>query len=249
MKVGPRRAPSRPCPRAAASPMPIQTRSDRRRRRSRTRQKEQERARQAELERLSDVAVVRAEPAVGVSVDGVEPARMDDLVDPRDQAQGRERDRRPEPGGHGPRRETGRRRMGIRGRRRALPTTRRHRGSEFPGARSSGHSRAQPGEDSRGARPAGSSRDGAAGKRAGRTPWRQIDHGMQGVARGHVGKPCRRERDNPAEEGCELEVERHARPSVGSSAVDVPGTGVRRDHDCELHSRATCVKAPASRSP
>ena len=62
---------------------------------------------------------------------------------------------------------------------------------------------------------------------------------MQRVARGHVGKPCRRERDNPAEEGCELEVEHHARPSVGSSAVDVPGTGVRRDHDCELHSRAT----------
>ena len=83
---GPRRAPSRPCPMMGISPMAIQTRSERRRRRRR-----RERA-AAGAHRVVRTGTLRRgnrcqpEPAVGRPVDG-EPARVDDHVDPGDQAQ------------------------------------------------------------------------------------------------------------------------------------------------------------------
>jgi hypothetical protein len=58
------------------------------------REQQQERAREAEFECFADVARVGPEKAIRLSVDGVESARMDDLVDPGDQPQGRERDGR-----------------------------------------------------------------------------------------------------------------------------------------------------------
>ena len=122
------------------------------------REEQQERAREAELERLPHVAGIGPEEAIGASVDGVEPARMDDLVDPGDQAQGRERPGRVGEAHPGRVRETHGRRMAMRSRLRGLPTTRRRQGSGRPGARASGHSRGRPGRDSRGARPAGSAR-------------------------------------------------------------------------------------------
>ncbi len=80
------------------------------------REQEQQGARQAELVGLPDVAVVSAEPAVGAAIHGVEPARMDDLVNPGDQAQGRERDADPNQADTARARERDGRRMGVRGR-------------------------------------------------------------------------------------------------------------------------------------